>query len=127
LGGQSICAKLKEAIDKGIRVRVVYVGLSSAELHSERVKARVKNGGHDIPKEKIEERYISSRLNVIDLINQGVDEMVVWDNSSGLENGKPKAKKTFHFNKQGWILPPDKSCPVWAKSLASAAIKKLLD
>lgn len=125
LGGHSICSRLKAAIDKGIQVRVIYVGLSSAQKHIARVQARVKNGGHAIPNQTIEQRYTNSKLNLIELINHGLDELVVWDNSAELLDGRPHAKKVFHFKKQAWILPPDNSCPDWAKSLASTTIKKI--
>jgi predicted ABC-type ATPase len=126
LGGRSITTALKQAVVKGIAVRIVYVGLSSVDQHIERVKARVKNGGHDIPSDKIRDRYSNSKLNLIELINHGVDEVVVWDNSSKPEDGKPSPSKVFHFNKQGWVEPPDGNCPEWAKSIAAEAIKKLL-
>ncbi len=125
LGGQSICSKLKEAIDNGIQVKIVFVGLASAKLHMQRVQARVKKGGHDIPQEKIAQRYTNSKLNLIELIHHGVDELVVWDNSAELLDGKPEPQKIFHFRHGSWIIPPDKSCPDWAKSIASAAIKKI--
>lgn len=125
LGGQSITSALKAAINKSIEVRVIYVGLSSADQHIERVRARVENGGHDIPTDKIIARYSNSKLNLIELINHGVDEVMVWDNSSELENGKPSPLKVFHFNKKRWVVPPSSNCPEWAKCIAAEAIKKL--
>src|SRR2546422_5178074 len=44
------------------------VGLSSAELHIARVRARVAKGGHDIPEPRIRDRYDRSRLNLIHLM-----------------------------------------------------------
>jgi len=57
LGGRTIAALLHSALSTGIEVRVWYVGLQSAELHIERVRARVAQGGHDIPEASIRERY----------------------------------------------------------------------
>ena len=57
LGGSTITALLEQAIASGIEVRIWYVGLDSVELHIARVRARAAKGGHDIPDERIRERY----------------------------------------------------------------------
>ena len=59
---------LEQAIEKGMAVRVWYVGLENVELHSARVRARVAAGGHDIPEAKIRARSDQSRLNLIPLL-----------------------------------------------------------
>jgi cell division protein FtsZ len=56
LGGKTIPRLLAEAASQGVEVYVWYVGLSSPELHIERVQARVRRGGHDIPEEHIRRR-----------------------------------------------------------------------
>ena len=45
LGGHTITSLLMQAAEQGIEVQVWYVGLSSPELHIERVQARVSRGG----------------------------------------------------------------------------------
>ena len=65
LGGTTITGLLERAIASGIEVRIWYVGLDSVERHIARVRARVETGGHDIPEERIRERYIRSLLNLI--------------------------------------------------------------
>ena len=42
---------------RGFEVRLIYVLLNSPDLNVERVKMRVKKGGHDVPTEKIVDRY----------------------------------------------------------------------
>ncbi len=64
----------------GIEVRTWFVGLSSPELHIARVRSRVARGGHDIPEEKIRERYDHSRVNLIELMPT-ITELRVYDNS----------------------------------------------
>ena len=68
LGGHTISALLHEALAAGIDVRMWFVGLSSPELHMARVRSMVARGGHDIPEEKIRERYDRSRINLIELM-----------------------------------------------------------
>jgi predicted ABC-type ATPase len=65
LGGRTIPALLERAMEAGTEVRIWYVGLTNAELHIARVHARVKRGGHDIPEERIRERYTRSVFNLI--------------------------------------------------------------
>jgi predicted ABC-type ATPase len=86
LGGKTITALLARALSEGIEVRVWYVGLSSAELHIARVKSRVEQGGHEIPEDRIRERYTRSRLNLIQLL-PNLTELLLYDNS---EEADPK-------------------------------------
>ncbi len=81
LGGNTITGRLEAARSAGIEVRIWYVGLSTPELHIERVRARVARGGHDIPEDTIRERYVRSRLNLIRLL-PGVTELRLYDNSA---------------------------------------------
>jgi predicted ABC-type ATPase len=60
-GARTIPEMLINGARAGAQVHVWYAGLSSPELHIQRVKARVVHGGHDIPEAKIRERYESSR------------------------------------------------------------------
>lgn len=41
----------------GFEFRLVYVVLNSPELNVERVRNRVEHGGHDVPRDKIVDRY----------------------------------------------------------------------
>ena len=80
LGGRTIAALLHKALAAGIEVRIWFVGLSSPELHMARVRSRVTRGGHDIPEEKIRERYDQSRIHLIELMPK-ITELRVYDNS----------------------------------------------
>ena len=80
LGGTTIPRLIEQAADSGSAIRIWYVGLSSPELHIERVRARVNKGGHDIPEEKIRDRYDRSRLNLVRLLPR-LTELVIYDNS----------------------------------------------
>jgi predicted ABC-type ATPase len=68
LGGQTISALLHEALAASTEVRMWFVGLNGPELHIARVRSMVARGGHDIPEEKIRERYDRSRINLIELM-----------------------------------------------------------
>jgi predicted ABC-type ATPase len=126
LGGNTIPGLLMEATPQGIELYVWYVGLSSPELHIERVRARVRQGGHDIAVEHIRRRYEHSRLNLINLLPR-ITALRVYDNSTDADSttGKiPKPKLVLHME-NGKILNRHnlRSTPDWAKPIVAAALK----
>jgi predicted ABC-type ATPase len=126
LGGTTITALLEKALSEGIEVRIWYVGLDSPELHIARVRARVARGGHDIPEEKIRERYTQSRLNLIHLLPQ-LTELLVYDNSQEADPQKgvpPEPMLIFHLSAGRFV----KTCdlffvPEWARPILAAAMR----
>jgi len=126
LGGKTITNLLDGALSEGIEVRVWYVGVDSVARHIARVRSRVAQGGHDIPEQKIRERYIQSRLNLIRLLPR-LTELLLYDNS------KEADPRTGRTPKPGLVLRLVKgktreTCeltrvPEWAKPILAAALK----
>jgi len=87
LGARTIPEMLLQGARQGALIHLWYAGLSSPELHLQRVRARVASGGHDIPEAKIRERYETSRANLIRLLPH-LASLRVYDNSA---EGDPKA------------------------------------
>jgi predicted ABC-type ATPase len=54
---------IKEAKSKGYKIVLVFLWLKSAKTAIQRVKARVKEGGHNIPSEIITRRYMRGLKN----------------------------------------------------------------
>lgn len=123
LGGNSIASELHRVIDLGRQVRIFYCGLSSPELHIERVAARVVRGGHDIPSEKIYERWKNSVLNLIGLI-PGCYALRVFDNSAPSDENGPNPLCLFSLSNGEFDSDPLHDMPEWAKPLAGAALKR---
>lgn len=126
LGGNTIQRLLAEAARKGIEIFVWYVGLTTPELHIDRVAARVRRGGHPIPEEKIRERYVRSRLNLIRLLPL-LTQLRMYDNSADAEpdaGRAPALKLVLHW-KAGSILGPKDLAPTpeWAKPIVAAALE----
>lgn len=63
LSGNYINKISKKAKEEGYRIRVIYIFVDSVELCIERVNARVKKGGHDVPEEDIRRRFQRSLNN----------------------------------------------------------------
>jgi len=126
LGANTIPRLLAEAASQRIEVHVWYAGLSSSELHLERVRARVRKGRHDIPEADIRRRFERSRLNLIYLLPQ-LAALRVFDNS---EDADPAARHApipmlvLHMHYGKIVGPADLSqTPDWAKPIVAAALK----
>ncbi|HEY9041688.1 MAG TPA: zeta toxin family protein [Rheinheimera sp.] len=77
---------LQQARATGFIVMVFHVGVAAADLSVQRVALRVTEGGHDVPEDKIRDRFARNKA----LIRQAVlqaDLGLVYDNS--LLNRKP--------------------------------------
>lgn len=129
LGGRTVAAALLRAT-KTHDVLMWYCGLASVELHLARVAARVAAGGHDIPEEKIRQRYTASRANLIALMPHLAD-LRVFDNSAppSADGTIPDPVPVLTLQK-GQVLYPDRQdidaltrTPEWAKPLVEAAFK----
>jgi predicted ABC-type ATPase len=125
LGGNTITALLERAAESGLDVRVWYVGLASPELHIARVRARVAKGGHDIPEDKIRERFDRSRTNLIRLLPK-LTSLRLYDNSEDGDPAKagPNPKLILHLE-EGRIVEmlALKEVPQWAQPIVAAALR----
>lgn len=126
LGGTTITALLESAIASGIEVRIWYVGLDSIERHIARVRARVETGGHDIPEERIRERYARSLLNLIRLMPK-LTELRVYDNSVEANphaGAVPEPRLIVHLDRGKLASVCElASTPDWAKPVVLTAVK----
>jgi hypothetical protein len=110
----------------GHQVDVLYCGLSSPELHIQRVQERVTKGGHNIPEEKIRERWQKSMSNMVGLIPV-CNKVTVYDNSIPLnDDGLPDVQCIFSFSGEVFLDAPAPDTPDWAKPLAGAALRRVM-
>jgi predicted ABC-type ATPase len=80
LAGQGAMGIMRKAKSLGYQILIVYVSLGDPELHIERVRLRVLQGGHDIPDSDIRRRYWRSLMHAPEALRMA-DEAVVLDNS----------------------------------------------
>ena len=125
LGGTTMPRLLADAATRGIEVYVFYVGLASADAHIERVRQRVRGGGHDIPEDDIRRRYRHGRLNLVQLL-PALTELRVYDNSATADPAAGQAPQpvlVLHMQRGRIVGPPDlASTPEWAKPIVAAAV-----
>ena len=94
LAGHGAVTVLRAAQQAGYHTFLAYVALTNPELHINRVRLRVAQGGHDIPDTDIRRRHGRSMARAPEALKL-VDEAVVLDNSGSqpvrmllLKNGR---------------------------------------
>ena len=80
LSGATAFRAAREARRRGYGVVCIYLVLSSADQHVERVRMRVAGGGHHVPKDVIRRRFVRSRRNFSARAGE-FDAVFVLDNS----------------------------------------------
>lgn len=81
LATKSYKNKILLAKNKGYTVTLLFFWLQTIDLAKERVATRVLEGGHDIPKDVIQRRYIIGIKNLFSIYIPIVDELMIFDNS----------------------------------------------
>lgn len=126
LGGHSIPFQLMRALAFGRPLVILYVGLASVELHLQRIRERVAHGGHDIPADKVCQRYEDSRRNLSWFIGTAA-AIRVFDNSEQRADGKPGGAMEILRSRHGkakLTLPGGMGAvPDWAKPLFAQIAK----
>ncbi|PJK03746.1 hypothetical protein CO612_08485 [Lysobacteraceae bacterium NML71-0210] len=126
LGGNTIAARLRQATGSH-DVVMWFCGLDSVERHIARVRQRVRHGGHDIPEEKIRERWHRSLTNLITLLPH-LRQLHVYDNSAEAVIGQPVPDpRLLLWLDAGRIIHPDTpealhNTPDWAKPIMEATL-----
>jgi len=83
LSTRSYKNKILKAKEQGYTITLLFFWLNNIELAKERVKTRVKEGGHNIPEDVIERRYLKGIYNLFDIYLPIVDSTLIFDNSFG--------------------------------------------
>jgi predicted ABC-type ATPase len=81
LSGVAYVPKLKRWKAAGYRVEIVYLSLRSPSIALRRIAARVRQGGHNVPKSEVIRRFRRSWLNFRTLYQPLADVWWVYDNS----------------------------------------------
>jgi len=71
---------LQKAKKSGYQIHCIYVLTCNADINVVRVKSRVLEGGHDVPKDKIRSRYLKA-LKLLPKLIEVCDVILIYDNS----------------------------------------------
>lgn len=101
LSTRSYAKLIKQARAKGYKISLIYFWLNSPELAISRVAQRVRNGGHNIPREVIIRRYQAGINNLFRIYMPIVDYWLLADNSTTpriivAEGGRESATEILH-------------------------------
>ncbi len=108
---------VKNAKKNGFKVIVYHVNLRSSNLSVHRVVERVKDGGHNVPEEKIKARYERNQQIIKKAVNLA-DGAAVFDNSR--LNKPPSMAIMFRDGKVNRI---SETVPSWARELYKEELK----
>lgn len=111
-------------------VVMIFCGLASVQRHIDRVKLRVRHGGHDIPEEMIRRRWDSARRNLITLLPR-LARLQLFDNSTEAAPGDDIPFPVLVLEMEdGRVLSPRRgdaaalgAVPAWAKPIVAAALR----
>lgn len=81
LSTRSYKNRIIEAQQRGYFVTLIYYWLETPQLAEKRVELRVKEGGHNIPKDVINRRYIKGIQNLFNIYVPVCDYTLIFDNS----------------------------------------------
>jgi predicted ABC-type ATPase len=81
LSGLTYVRRLESWRRSGYRVEIVYLKLKSPQLALRRVAARVRQGGHDVPRADVLRRYARGLRNFEMIYRPMADSWAVYENS----------------------------------------------
>ncbi len=112
LSGRTYALRLREAKARGYQIYLYYLWLPTANIALQRIRQRVKKGGHDVPAADVRRRFDASRFNFTNIYFLLADRSMVLDAS-----GQPP-KLVVEYSDSEKIVTNDKiyeqinaSCP----------------
>lgn len=97
------------------KVYLYFIGTETPIMNLERVKDRIKKGGHFVGEDKIEKRYFLTMDLLPDMIKK-VDEVYLWDNS-GLKH------QFVGSIKEGYVQFEQLTIPAWVDNYILKKLK----
>lgn len=80
LSGHTISALIKRAKKDGYKIVIIYFFVDSPELAIDRIKLRVKKGGHHVPDEDVIRRFYRSKNNFWNTCRKIANEWAIFYN-----------------------------------------------
>jgi predicted ABC-type ATPase len=84
LSGINYLQMMRDDMNRGFEILLVYIGTADVEINLARIGNRVLAGGHDVPEQDVRRRYRRSFENLPMAIKRA-DHAILFDNST--ENG----------------------------------------
>ena len=84
LSGRTYLGLMKRWKSTGYRIEMVFLWLPSVQLALQRIAARVRQGGHAVPRADVIRRFGRSWTNFRGIYQPLADAWAVYDNSGGI-------------------------------------------
>jgi predicted ABC-type ATPase len=81
LSGLTYLSRLRRWKARGYRVEIVFLKIQSPQLGLRRIAARVRQGGHDVPRADVLRRFERGWVNFRSVYRPMADVWTVYDNS----------------------------------------------
>jgi predicted ABC-type ATPase len=82
LSGLGYISRLREMKQNGYHIEIIYLRIFSSRLAMNRIKSRVRQGGHDVPRADVHRRFARSWRNFQSHYRPLADLWAVYDNST---------------------------------------------
>jgi predicted ABC-type ATPase len=102
LSGRTYLRLFRDLKNRGYQINLYFLWIRSVELALQRIKTRVRNGGHDVPEPVVRRRFGKSLKNFFQFYQPLTDSWAIFDNSG--DNPKMIA---FEESGKIEILDPD--------------------
>lgn len=96
LSGKTVEKTIKQARKQGYYISLYYIGLNSSEESITRIANRVRKGGHNIPSEAVNRRFLN-RFEALAAILSYCDEVAFYDNENGFIKVAEIKNNTFRY------------------------------
>jgi predicted ABC-type ATPase len=84
LSGRTYLRLLSRWKEKGYRIEMVFLRLTSVDIALQRIAARARQGGHDVPRGDVIRRFDRSWNNFLTVYRPMADAWAVYDNSGDI-------------------------------------------
>ena len=122
LSGRAYAGSVVEWKKRGYSVNLYYLRLPTSEMAIERVRLRVKSGGHNIPAPVVHRRFQAGWDNLQTTFRHLADEWAIFDTSGPDVQMVDSGKNTADFVRQSESRPPGPLPDCWAG--AASAIRR---
>jgi len=105
---------MRVAVEAGYKIYLYFVGTESPEINKFRVALRVKEGGHNVPADRIEKRYVRSMellKEAVEIVYQGY----FFDNSVNNEPYRLVGHFKMIAGVKEWDAIPEDQVSIWLK------------
>ncbi|MDF1741059.1 MAG: zeta toxin family protein [Verrucomicrobiales bacterium] len=83
LSGRSLTRQIEQFREAGYSIKVIFISLPNQAASAERVRIRVSKGGHNVPTEDIERRFLRTHANFWNLYRGLADRWYLYSNKEG--------------------------------------------